>query len=153
MKTWKRFYAYKSARDKDWLRVICRNSPILSFCPIFVKLLLNDWINVGEGEKRLSPLVYGIKVFPFSRWRLIILVFNVAVVALYLTGRLHKLTTSFANEPNKYIYIYIHTYPLNVPSKIHVIKLTFRALILDSLFSSILCVRQKDLLISKLFNV
>lgn len=54
MKTWKRFYAYKSVRGKDRLRVIRRNSRILSFCCIFMKLLLNDWINRDKTD--LSPL-------------------------------------------------------------------------------------------------
>lgn len=54
MKTWKRFYAYKSVRGKDRLRVTRRNSRILSFCCIFMKLLLNDWINRDKTD--LSPL-------------------------------------------------------------------------------------------------
>lgn len=57
MKTWKRFYAYKTGCDKDRLRVIHRNSCILSFCSSLTKAFVKR-SNERSREKKASPLLF-----------------------------------------------------------------------------------------------
>lgn len=124
MKTWKRFYAYKSALATKTGYVSSAETLLFyHFVPSLWSFLLNDWINVGTeegrgGRKKAVARCLRHQSFPrFSRWRLIILVFNVAVVPLYFTGHYCINSLLVRKRTNT-------TYTLWNDSKIHVVGLT-----------------------------
>lgn len=132
MKTWKRFYACKSARDKDWLRVIRRNSAILSFCRIFMNLLSNDWITVAEIKGSRSLLLTTSKSPPSPPYDTFSIISSFSVTLYvplsykhYTSRNPYQVAIRSRTIPGWYLFLLQLTFCLSISTRVHLSQTGF----------------------------